>query len=349
MQPFPLPQRVMHASASSSSSVDWAEWVPECLQPAIAIASELPYHHEHVVDDDDDNDDEDEDDDAEEVDEQDIQQHIDAEEDEEDGYLRVREDHPQDPHRLQRQGGMVVLRQQRKEHHRGAGIICVACKEVYCPRRGAGTCHECYEEASEAEAALKKEIEELNARIAFLRTWVPEAMTDPFSDLVLEASDGSKIRAHRAVLVSRSSVFKAMLESEMEESRSGTIKITDFSYEVLRLFVHYLYTAEIYPESLEECAFDLLALAEKYNVKHLKSVCERFMTSKVNSENALCSFEYACQHGAKNLKQAALNIIIENIEELPSKDEYRDLVDRDAKLVVEIFEAYLLKKGNCKQ
>lgn len=190
----------MHPSASSSSSVDWAEWVPECLQPAIAIASELPYHHEHVEDDDEDEDD------AEEDDEQDLHQHIGEEEDEEDGYLRVQEDHQQfrhSHHLLQRQGPMVSLRQQhqQKQHQRGGGIVCIACKEVYCPRRGAGTCHECYEEASEAEAALKKEIEELNARITFLRTWAPEAMSDPFSDLILEASDGSKIRAHRAVLV----------------------------------------------------------------------------------------------------------------------------------------------------
>eukprot|EP00250_Pteridium_aquilinum_P002543 c12764_g1_i1 orf=652-1692(-) len=343
----------MHPSASSSTSVDWAEWVPECLQPAIAIASELPYHHEH---DEEEEEEDDEDDGEEEDEEQDHRRNIQGVGDEEDGYLQV-EEHTQFHHvhhRLQRQGVGASLRprggqQQRQQHQRGGGVLCFSCKEVYCPRRGGGTCHECYEEASETEAALQKEIEELNARITFLRTWAPEAMSDQFSDLVLESSDGSKIRAHRAVLVSRSSVFKAMLESEMEESRSGTIRITDFSYEVLRLFVHYLYTAEIYPESLEECAFELLALAEKYNVKHLKSVCERFMTSKVNSENALFSFEYACQHGAKTLKEAALGTIIENIDDLPSKEEYRELVNRDAKLVVEIFEAYLLKKGNFKQ
>ncbi|MCO5557442.1 hypothetical protein L7F22_011006 [Adiantum nelumboides] len=343
----------MHPSASSSSSVDWAEWVPECLQPAIAIASELPYHHDHEED-------EDEGDGHDLDNDQDLHQNSHEEEDDEDGYHPV-EEHTQFQrvhHHLQRQGTGAVLRsrgrhQHQHQHHhqnyREDEIICVSCKEVYCPLRGGGTCHECYEEASEAEAALKKEIEELNARITFLRTWAAEAMSDQFSDLILESSDGSKIRAHRAILVSRSSVFKAMLESEMEESRSGIIKITDFSYEVLRFFVHYLYTAEIYPESLEECAFDLLALAEKYNVKHLKAVCERFMTSKVNSDNALFSFEYACQHGARTLKEAALSTILDNIEELPHKIEYHELVDRDAKLVVEIYEAFLAKKCSLKQ
>ena len=146
------------------------------------------------------------------------------------------------------------------------------------------------------------------------------------------------------IQISRSSVFRAMLENKMEESRTNTIKITDFSYEVLKLFIHYLYTAEIYPESLDDSAFDLLALAEKYHVNQLKSMCERYMISKVNSGNALFNFEYASLHGAKTLKEAALSTIMENIKELSSKSEYKDLVSRDPKLVVEIYEAYLRKQ-----
>ncbi|KAH7447102.1 hypothetical protein KP509_01G091000 [Ceratopteris richardii] len=221
-------------------------------------------------------------------------------------------------------------------------FTCLSCKERYSPSR-VGTCRECYDEASEAEEALKKEIEELHARIAFLKTWVPEAMDD-CADVVLECIDGSKIRAHRAVLISRSTVFKAMLESKAEEGRTNNIKITDFTYGTLRLFVHYLYTAEIYSESLEECAVDLLALAEKYNVKQLKALCERHMISKLNFGNALSNFEYASLHGAKNLKQAALSTILENMQELIGKAEYNELVNRDAKLVVEIFESYLAKQ-----
>jgi len=49
-----------------------------------------------------------------------------------------------------------------------------------------------------------------------------------------------------------------MLESEMEESRSGIIKIYDVSYDVLRAFVHYMYTAEALLD--EQMASDLLVL-----------------------------------------------------------------------------------------
>lgn len=222
-------------------------------------------------------------------------------------------------------------------------MTCISCKDEY-TTSSAGTCRECYEEASETEEELKKEIEELKSRIAFLKMWATEAMLDDYTDVSLQLSDGSKIKAHRAVLISKSPVFKAMLENEMEENRTRTIKITDFSYEVLRQFVHYLYTAETFPD--EQMAYDLLVLAEKYQVKHLRTVCEKFITSRVNNDNAIMSFAFAHQHNAKHLREAALSLIIENMHTLTTREEYHELVDKDPRLVVEIYESYLAKQVN---
>lgn len=144
--------------------------------------------------------------------------------------------------------------------------------------------------------------------------------------------------------ISRSPVFKAMLENEMEESRSGIIKIHDVSYDVLRSFVHYLYTAEVLLD--EQLACDLLVLAEKYQVKHLKCFCEKFMTSKVNNDNALANYAFAHRHNAKPLLEAALSLIMDNMATLTERVEYKELVDEDPRLVVEIYEAYLTRQVN---
>eukprot|EP01018_Ginkgo_biloba_P019064 Gb_20271 [translate_table: standard] len=239
----------------------------------------------------------------------------------------------------------IIMAREYNEQWRDSIVrmTCISCKDQY-TTNNAGTCRECYEEASETEEELKKEIEELKARIAFLKMWAAEAWFDEYTDVVLQVGDGSKIKAHRAVLISKSPVFKAMLENEMQESRSRTIKITDFSYEVLRSFVHYLYTAEACPD--EQMVYDLLVLAEKYQVKHLKTVCEKFITSKVNSDNAIMSFAFAHQHNAKHLREAALSLIIEHMHTLTTREEYHDLVDKDPRLVVEIYEAYLGKQVN---
>lgn len=135
-----------------------------------------------------------------------------------------------------------------------------------------------------------------------------------------------------------------MLENEMEESRSGVIKIYDVSYDVLRFFVHYLYTAEVLLD--EHMAFELLVLAEKYQVKHLKVYCEKFMTSKVNNDNAIASYAFAHRHNAKQLLEAALSLMMDNMATLTEREEYKELVEKDPRLVVEIYEAYLKRQVN---
>lgn len=148
----------------------------------------------------------------------------------------------------------------------------------------------------------------------------------------------------RFIQVSRSPVFKAMLENEMEESLSGTIKIGDVSYDALRAFVSYLYTAEVCLD--EDMACNLLVLAEKYQVQHLKVFCEKFLVSKLKWENSVFSYTFAHQHNAKHIIDSALTLITENMDKLTTREEFVELVEKDPRLVVEIYEAYLSKQVN---
>lgn len=86
---------------------------------------------------------------------------------------------------------------------------CISCREDY-GRIDAGTCKECYEEASETEEELKREIEELKAKVAFLRCSSPlnHSHRRSFSDVILVASNddsaasAAPVPAHKSVLVS---------------------------------------------------------------------------------------------------------------------------------------------------
>ncbi|GAA0140439.1 ubiquitin-protein ligase [Lithospermum erythrorhizon] len=231
---------------------------------------------------------------------------------------------------------------------------CVSCKEEY-TSEDAGTCRDCYDEAGETEEELKREIDDLKAKLNFLTTTTSSSSystaSSPwlcFSDVVLVASTyedaSTPIPAHRAVLASRSPVFKAMLENDMEESLSRTIKIIDVSYDALRAFICYLYTAEACLD--EPMACDLLVLADKYQVKHLKTYCEKFLITKLNWENALLNYAFAHQHNAKSLLDASLVVIMENMDKLNKREEYKQLVDKDPQVVVEIYEAYVSKQAN---
>ncbi|CAI9087600.1 OLC1v1021708C1 [Oldenlandia corymbosa var. corymbosa] len=241
-----------------------------------------------------------------------------------------------------------------EEASRRDTMKCVSCKEDY-GSCDAGTCRECYEEASETEEELKREIEELKSKINFLRFSLgspPRSHSSPpFSDVVLVASDDSftssqpvLVPAHRAVLACRSPVFRAMLENKMEESISGTIKIGDVSYDVLRIFVNYLYTAEACLD--ENVAYDLLVLADKYQVKHLKTYCEKYLMSNLTWENSIPTYAFAHQHNAKTLLDAALSLIMDNMDQLSRRAEYAELVEKDPRMIVEIYETYLSRQVN---
>ncbi|GLJ47534.1 hypothetical protein SUGI_1003850 [Cryptomeria japonica] len=137
----------------------------------------------------------------------------------------------------------------------------------------------------------------------------------------------------------------AMLDNEMEETRSGTIKITDFSYEALHAFI--CYTAETFLD--EPMAFDLLKLANKYTVNELKTVCEEFLMSKVNKDNAIMTFAFAHQHDAMHLREAALSSIFEIMDALTTREDYHLLVKKEPKLVVKIYEKHYQKYHQTEQ
>ncbi|KAE9603953.1 hypothetical protein Lal_00001736 [Lupinus albus] len=240
-----------------------------------------------------------------------------------------------------------------EEEELNCTMRCISCEEDYDPD-DAGTCKECYEEANEIEEEYKREIEELKAKVNFLKLSYPvepNGHSNPYAlthtDVVLipygDSSSGS-VHAHKAILVSRSPVFKAMLENDMEESRSGIIKIDDVSYDALSAFVNYLYTAETCLD--DQMAFDLLVLAEKYEVKHLKAFCEKFLISGLNLDKAIANYAFAHQHNAKQLQDSALALIIDNMDRFTRCEEYADLKDTNPRVVVEIFEAYLAKQVN---
>ncbi|XP_071699270.1 BTB/POZ domain-containing protein At4g08455-like [Rutidosis leptorrhynchoides] len=227
----------------------------------------------------------------------------------------------------------------------------------------APTCRACFEKACKTEnKKLKRENVELKSKVSFLKFWDPldtrtqyvHRPIDPcFTDVVLVAvdldsgkpfADSVPVPANKAILASRSPVFRAMLETEMEESRSGTIKLSDVSHNVLCAFVKFLYIAETPLD--DDMACDLIIFADKYQVKHLKTYCETFLIEKLNWENSLKNYSFAHQHNAKILLDAALSMIFDNMDKLSKQEGYLKILEKDHRLVMDIYEAYVSKRVN---
>src|SRR5688572_9143130 len=98
--------------------------------------------------------------------------------------------------------------------------------------------------------------------------------------------------------MARSPVFKAMFTHQMAESVSNEVKIDDFSAEVVREFLCFLYSdtnsCEEEPNHMMIC--NLLRIATKYQVLTMQSRCEALIEGQITVDNvfAVASLANAC-------------------------------------------------------
>ena len=132
------------------------------------------------------------------------------------------------------------------------------------------------------------------------------------SDVSLVVS-GRTIPAHRVVLASRSSVFRAMFEHNMKEAEVGRVDISDCSYEAVCAMLKFMY-CDIPPEFDDVSPNELLTVADKYDVPGLRRVCERQISRKVDVTTAAHTLQLADDYKAPYLRQCALAFIAQNLK-----------------------------------
>ena len=103
-----------------------------------------------------------------------------------------------------------------------------------------------------------------------LRVAVDKTITDV--ELLV---DNSSFYAHRALLSARSPVFAAMFRSDMEESRTGRVFISDVDPETFTHFFRFLYEGEMksWDRAMKR---KLFALADRYEVENLMDICQPY-------------------------------------------------------------------------
>lgn len=122
--------------------------------------------------------------------------------------------------------------------------------------------------------------------------------------------------AHRFILCLRSPVFKAMLKSTLYESITNQIEIKDFSADVVKTFLSYLYTDDCASTSLEKHGEFLLAMSCKYEVSGLQALCEDHLCSTLSITNVLNVLYLADLYNAHRLKHKALQFIGSHAKEV---------------------------------
>ncbi|CAL5007523.1 unnamed protein product [Urochloa decumbens] len=188
----------------------------------------------------------------------------------------------------------------------------------------------------------------------------PEVMVPP-SDLpehlgtMLEEGDGAdvtfevqgeSIPAHRAVVASRSPVFKAELHGQMKERREDHIAISDMQPDVFKGLLRFIYTDSLpnmddlsKSDSLE-MARHLLVAADRYAMDRLQLVCARILSKSLDVENMSTTLGLADRHGCSALKDACIEYIIssDRMDDVVKTEGYARLKSSCPSVLVEVLE-----------
>ncbi|XP_065209113.1 speckle-type POZ protein-like A [Planococcus citri] len=158
-----------------------------------------------------------------------------------------------------------------------------------------------------------------------------QIQTDQYLSDVTISVKGKDYKAHKVILAARSSVFKSMFRTDMQESKGNHITITDINEDVFDEMYNFIYTGKT--KNLEVLAFELLPAADKYDLEELKNACGRILLRKLSAQNVGKILILADMHNVEELKKNALRFIKANktdCEEFTNKnsDFWNDLMSR---------------------
>lgn len=129
------------------------------------------------------------------------------------------------------------------------------------------------------------------------------------TDVTISLSGNKKIHVHRAILGARSEVFAAMFEHDTKEKADGRIRLPELDYRVGELMVRYIYSGTIEEAKLEQYAEELIVVADKYALDHLKLLCERNLVARIDAQTAPRFLRLADLYSAETLHQMSLDFI----------------------------------------
>ncbi|XP_067678763.1 BTB/POZ domain-containing protein 6-like [Haliotis asinina] len=129
------------------------------------------------------------------------------------------------------------------------------------------------------------------------------------------------VRAHRYVLMSRSSVLHAMLCGPLAEKEE--IRIPDVEEEIFNDMLRFLYTDTT--TLTAENVTGLLYLAKKYAVGGLERLCVAYLESSLTAENACVILEQAHVFDEETLFAMALKVIVQNGDAALESHSFKDL------------------------
>lgn len=156
---------------------------------------------------------------------------------------------------------------------------------------------------------------------------------DDFSSDITINVGGKKLKAHKVLLIARSSGFAAMFRHNMIENQTNNIFIEDIHFDAVKEMLCFMYTGKI--DSISN-PIQLMAAADKYDIHTLKLMCVDLLVAGVNLNNCCSLIQYAELFHSKELKEAVIIFMAENFYELQIREDFSELTRRNPELLTNI-------------
>ena len=89
---------------------------------------------------------------------------------------------------------------------------------------------------------------------------------------------------------------------------------------------------------MKELAEELLAVADRYQIENLQTLCEEFLCSMLKVDNCIELLVKGDLHYAKNLKRSSLKFISRNRDSFSKSRDWKDTLKNYPELMVEVIE-----------
>jgi len=140
-------------------------------------------------------------------------------------------------------------------------------------------------------------------------------------DFVIKVKKKS-FNVHKCVLSTHWPHFVTLLESGMAEANSGTLTIEDQMPNVIEAMIYYIYTGTSNVTDIN-LALELISVADKYDLPHLKMKSLQFVIAKMNKYCVIKALFKAKLHGLDDLLEVCIKCLKEDttvINDLPNYD-----------------------------
>lgn len=146
---------------------------------------------------------------------------------------------------------------------------------------------------------------------------------------------GEEIKAHRTILLARSSYFSSMFDADMKEGASGEIQVPDVNPVAFRGMLEYIYGGT-YPQRLDAIALDLFVVADKYGLEKLREICEKTIIANLNADSVVDALLLAKRHDREELLSQSKTVFTANIDVVQRSREKREKLEQCPSLLFEL-------------